>query len=102
MLQFHPLTTTGIGPMAILIVLNVRICRGIREAKFAVGQSVNLDCKCICIRHKHYTVPCFTEQWRTPNYEGVGGGIRQHLWLIMKLHASALVNQQLRPFAKDK
>ena len=27
--QLHPLTTTGLAPVAILIVLNVRICRGI-------------------------------------------------------------------------
>ena len=29
-MQFHPLTTTGLAPMFILIVLNLRICRGIR------------------------------------------------------------------------
>lgn len=29
LMQFHPLTTTGLAPVAILIVLNVRICRGI-------------------------------------------------------------------------
>ena len=28
--QFHPFTTTGLAPMAILVVLNIRICRGIR------------------------------------------------------------------------
>lgn len=28
--QLHPLATTGVVPFAILIVLNVRICRGIR------------------------------------------------------------------------
>ena len=29
-LQFHPFTTTGVAPTAVLIVLNLRICRGIR------------------------------------------------------------------------
>ena len=29
MLQLHPLTTTGLAPVIILAVLNVRICRGI-------------------------------------------------------------------------
>ena len=28
--QFHPFTTTGVAPTAVLIVLNLRICRGIR------------------------------------------------------------------------
>lgn len=27
--QFHPLITTGLAPITILVILNVRICKGI-------------------------------------------------------------------------
>ena len=29
LIQFHPLITTGLAPITILVILNVRICKGI-------------------------------------------------------------------------
>ena len=44
--MLHPMTTTGIAPVLILLVLNVRITRGIMQLQVSFGKVLSMSVWC--------------------------------------------------------